>query len=153
MKPRMVLERGDRSSTRSCNPAGVPQQSTTKARATSLRSAADEVELCPTRSSKTLATTPTPRGRPPRATSGEQPDQAGGIVGGTPAARPAAGAGRALRGPGHPGCRRVGLALLAQDRTKAVVATDEFVREVDEIQHDLGQGPASRQRRNGITMA
>lgn len=49
-----------------------------------------------------------------------------------------------------PGADGVGLTVVAGDRTDAMVASDDFVREVDAVQYGLGEGPcitAVRERR------
>lgn len=40
-----------------------------------------------------------------------------------------------------PGAQGAGLTLLEQDRPQTVIATDDFVHEVDDIQYGLGEGP------------
>jgi len=53
-----------------------------------------------------------------------------------------------------PGAEGAGLTLLEADRPQTVVATDEFVTEVDDIQYGLGEGPcvsAVAQRRTFIS--
>ncbi len=40
-----------------------------------------------------------------------------------------------------PGAEGAGLTLLEQDRPQTVVATSEFVRDVDDVQYRLGEGP------------
>lgn len=40
-----------------------------------------------------------------------------------------------------PGAEGAGLTLLEQDRPQTVIATDDFVREVDDVQYGLGEGP------------
>jgi GAF domain-containing protein len=40
-----------------------------------------------------------------------------------------------------PGAEGAGLALLESDRPQTVVATDDFVRTVDDVQYSLGEGP------------
>lgn len=40
-----------------------------------------------------------------------------------------------------PGAEGAGLTLLEEDRPQTVIATDDFVREVDGVQYGLGEGP------------
>ena len=51
-----------------------------------------------------------------------------------------------------PGAEGAGLTLLEPDREDVVVKTVEFVRQVDDIQYDLGQGPCISAAEQGIIM-
>ena len=51
-----------------------------------------------------------------------------------------------------PGADGAGLTLLEADRADTIVATAEFVREIDDIQYGLGQGPCITAARDGETV-
>lgn len=51
-----------------------------------------------------------------------------------------------------PGADGAGLTLLENDRTDTVVTTARFVREVDDIQYSIGQGPCISAASEGLTM-
>lgn len=51
-----------------------------------------------------------------------------------------------------PGADGAGLTLLEDDRADTIVATAEFVSEVDDIQYGLGQGPCITAARDGETV-
>lgn len=51
-----------------------------------------------------------------------------------------------------PGAEGAGLTLLEQNRTDTVVATADFVAEIDEIQYGIGQGPCISAAANRQTM-
>jgi GAF domain-containing protein len=51
-----------------------------------------------------------------------------------------------------PGADGAGLTLLEADRADTIVATAEFVREVDGIQYGIGQGPCITAARDGQTV-
>lgn len=51
-----------------------------------------------------------------------------------------------------PGADGAGLTLLEEDRPATVVVTADFVREVDDIQHGIGQGPCIAAAREGQTV-
>jgi hypothetical protein len=50
-----------------------------------------------------------------------------------------------------PGADGAGLTLLEHDRADTIVATTEFVRQVDDIQYSLGEGPCISAARDGRT--
>jgi GAF domain-containing protein len=51
-----------------------------------------------------------------------------------------------------PGADGAGLTLLEADRADTIVATAEFVREIDDIQYGIGQGPCITAVRDGQTV-
>jgi GAF domain-containing protein len=51
-----------------------------------------------------------------------------------------------------PGADGAGLTLLEEDRQDTIVATADFVREVDDIQYGIGQGPCITAAREGQTV-
>lgn len=51
-----------------------------------------------------------------------------------------------------PGADGAGLTLLENDRPDVMVASDEFVTAVDDIQYGLGQGPCITAARDGVTI-
>ena len=51
-----------------------------------------------------------------------------------------------------PGADGAGLTLLEQDRDDIVVKSTEFVRQIDDIQYGLGQGPCISAAETGVTM-
>ncbi len=51
-----------------------------------------------------------------------------------------------------PGADGAGLTLLEADRVDTIVATAEFVREIDDIQYGIGQGPCITAARDGQTV-
>ena len=51
-----------------------------------------------------------------------------------------------------PGAEGAGLTLLEDDRPDMVVVTADFVREVDDIQYGIGQGPCIAAAREGQTV-
>jgi len=51
-----------------------------------------------------------------------------------------------------PGADGAGLTLFEQNRANTIVATAEFVRQVDDVQYGLGQGPCITAAREGITV-
>ena len=51
-----------------------------------------------------------------------------------------------------PGADGAGLTLLQKGRADTIVFTAEFVREVDDIQYGLGQGPCIRAAAQGVTV-
>ena len=51
-----------------------------------------------------------------------------------------------------PGADGAGLTLLEEDRTDTIVATAAFVREIDDIQYGIGEGPCITAAREGRTV-
>ncbi|HWI00593.1 MAG TPA: GAF and ANTAR domain-containing protein [Propionibacteriaceae bacterium] len=51
-----------------------------------------------------------------------------------------------------PGANGAGLTLLEQGRSDTIVATADFVREVDDVQYGLGQGPCITAAKDGRTV-
>lgn len=51
-----------------------------------------------------------------------------------------------------PGADGAGLTLLEQERADLVVTTADFVREVDDVQYSLGQGPCITAAREAVTV-
>ena len=52
-----------------------------------------------------------------------------------------------------PGADGAGLTLLEEDRSDTVVSTAPFVREIDDIQYGMGQGPCITAARDGRTQS
>jgi len=51
-----------------------------------------------------------------------------------------------------PGAEGAGLTLLEQNRSDTIVATAQFVSEIDDIQYSLGQGPCISAAADGVTV-
>lgn len=51
-----------------------------------------------------------------------------------------------------PGAQGAGLTLLENDRRNTIVATEDFVSEVDDVQYGMGEGPCISAAREGTTM-
>jgi GAF domain-containing protein len=51
-----------------------------------------------------------------------------------------------------PGANGAGLTLLEKDRSDTIVATADFVREIDDVQYGIGEGPCISAARDGRTV-